>query len=162
MLSLTARCTGFCPCLTRAIRESPAQGSPFGGTVERSETEGVTASGKAQADTAPKDYQTRVAGALREGDYERAYALYREYRNPELRAFKDFLAVKEFTEYADANGYGLHTDTAVGRDGAKNTDKDVSKQLNSLEKTQQEEYNSSKGSTRAFDWQKSGSQAERL
>ena len=130
----------------RAIRESPAQGSPFGGAVERSETEGVTASGKTQADTALKDYQTRVADALREGDYERAYALYKEYRNPELRAFKDFYARKTFTEYADANGYGLRPDTAVGMDGAKNTDKDVSNQLNSLEKSQQEEYNSSERS----------------
>ena len=114
MLSLTAPCPRFHPCLTRAIRESPAQGSPFGGTVERSETEGATAAGKTQADTALKDYQTRVADALREGDYERAYALYREYRNPELRAFKDFYALKTFTEYAGANGYGLVPDTAVG------------------------------------------------
>ena len=58
-------------------------------------------------------YQTRIADALQAKDYERAYALYREYRNPELRAFKDFYARKTFTEYADANGYGLHTDTAV-------------------------------------------------
>ena len=59
-----------------------------------------------------QEYQTRVADAIQAGDYERAYALYREYRNPELRAFKDFYARKTFSEYADANGYGLHTDTA--------------------------------------------------
>ena len=92
--------------------ETEGKGSPFGGAVERSETEGVYASGKTQADTALKEYQTRVADAIQAGDYERAYALYREYRNPELRAFKDFYARKTFTEYADANGYGLHTDTA--------------------------------------------------
>ena len=126
--------------------ETEGKGSPFGGAVERSETEGVTASGKTQADAALKDYQTRVADALQAGDYERAYALYKEYRNPELRAFKDFYARKTFTEYADANGYGLRPDTAVGMDGAKNTDKDVSNQLNSLEKSQQEEYNSSERS----------------
>ena len=61
-----------------------------------------------------REYQTRVADAIQAGDYERAYALYREYRNPELRAFKDFYARKTFTEYADANGYGLVPDTAVG------------------------------------------------
>ena len=126
--------------------ETEGKGSPFGGAVERSETEGVYAYGKTQADTALKEYQTRVADAIQAGDYERAYALYREYRNPELRAFKDFYARKTFTEYADANGYGLRPDTAVGMDGAKNTDKDVSNQLNSLEKSQQEEYNSSEGS----------------
>ena len=36
---------------------------PSGGAVEQSETEGDNASGKTQADTALKDYQTRVADA---------------------------------------------------------------------------------------------------
>ena len=61
-----------------------------------------------------QEYQTRIADAIQAGDYEHAYALYREYRSPELRAFKDFYARKTFTEYAGANAYGLHTDTAVG------------------------------------------------
>ena len=105
--------------LTPAIleqSETVGKGSPFGGAVERSETEGVNAAGKTQADTALKEYQTRIADAIQAGDYERAYALYKEYRNPELRAFKDFYARKTFTEYADANGYGLPSDRVFGTD----------------------------------------------
>ena len=126
--------------------ETEGKGSPFGGAVEQSETEGVNAAGKTQADTALREYQIRIADAIQAKDYQRACELYREYQNPYLREFKDFLAVKEFTEYADAHGYGLRPVTAVGMDGAKNTDKDVSNQLNSLEKSQQEEYNSSERS----------------
>ena len=63
-----------------------------------------------------QEYQTRVADALQAGDYERAYALYKEYRNPELRAFKDFYARKTFTEYAGANGYGIPSDRVFGID----------------------------------------------
>ena len=39
------------------------KGSPSGGAVEQSETEGDHAAGKAKSDTAPKNYQTRVADA---------------------------------------------------------------------------------------------------
>ena len=130
----------------RLLAERSGKGSPFGGAVERSETEGATAAGKTHADTVLREYQIRIADAIQAKDYQRACELYREYQNPYLREFKDFLAVKEFTEYADAHGYGLRPVTAVGMDGAKNTDKDVSNQLNSLEKSQQEEYNSSERS----------------
>ena len=63
-----------------------------------------------------QQYRAEITAALQARDDERAYALYKEYQNPYLREFKDFLAVKEFTEYADANGYGLRPDTAVGTD----------------------------------------------
>ena len=63
-----------------------------------------------------QEYQTRVADAIQAGDYEHAYALYREYRNPELRAFKDFYARKTFTEYAGANGYGIPSGKVFGID----------------------------------------------
>ena len=63
-----------------------------------------------------QEYQTRVADAIQAGDYERAYALYREYRNPELRAFKDFYARKTFTEYTGANGYGIPSGKVFGID----------------------------------------------
>ena len=105
--------------------EMPADSIIQSGKNYNSNPQPAAQTGNTSAKTDPasaalrREYQTRVADALQAGDYEHAYALYKEYRNPELRAFKDFYARKTFTEYADANGYGLHTDTAVGRDGAK-------------------------------------------
>ena len=89
---------------------------PPGGTVERSETEGATAAKPtAPAEAAvEQEYRSRIAYALQYGDYQRAVALYREYNNPALRAYKELYTLKTFSEYAAAQGYIPAPDTALG------------------------------------------------
>ena len=121
------------------------KGSPFGGAVERSETEGATAAKPTDPAEAAveQEYRRLVENAITEGDYQRAVALYREYNNPALRAYKEFYTLKTFSEYAAAQGYIPATDTALGTDGIKNTDKDISNQLETLEKSEGSDYNTS-------------------
>ena len=105
----------------RAAKGSPPEnGSPFGGAVERSETEGATAAkptDPAEA-AAELEYRRLVENAITEGDYQRTLELYREYNNPALRAYKEFYTLKTFSEYAAAQGYIPATDTAVGTEEA--------------------------------------------
>ena len=90
-----------------------------------------------------QEYRRLVENAITEGDYQRAVALYREYNNPALRAYKEFYTLKTFSEYAAAQGYIPATDTALGTYGIKNTDKDISNQLETLEKSEGSDYNTS-------------------
>ena len=46
-----------------------------------------------------RQYRAEIKGTLNQGNYEKAMKLYREYGNPELRALKDFLAVRKFEEF---------------------------------------------------------------
>ena len=101
----------------RAANGSPPEnGSPFGGAVERSETEGGTAAKPTDPAEAAveQEYRRLVENAITEGDYQRAVALYREYNNPALRAYKEFYTLKTFSEYAASQGYIPATDTALG------------------------------------------------
>ena len=106
----------------RLLAERSSKGSPLGGAVERSETEGGTTAAEAAANTDPTEaarqqqYQTETAAALRAGDYQRALALFKEFGNPNLRALNDLQTLKVFTEFADAMGYGPAMDTAVSTD----------------------------------------------
>ena len=103
----------------RAAKGSPPEnGSPFGGAVERSETEGATAAkptDSAEA-AAELEYRRLVENAITEGDYQRALELYREYNNPALRAYKEFYTLKTFSEYAASQGYIPASETAIGAD----------------------------------------------
>ena len=85
----------------------PENGSPFGGAVERSETEGgntaVEPTAPAEA-AVEREYRNRIAYALQYGNCQRAVALYREHNNPALRAYKEFYTLKTFSEYAAAQG----------------------------------------------------------
>ena len=61
-----------------------------------------------------QEYRTLVGNAIREGDYQHALKLFREYNNPALRAYKEFYTLKTFSEYAVAQGYIPATDTSLG------------------------------------------------
>ena len=100
----------------KLLAERAAKGSPLGGAVERSETEGATAAKPTDPAEAAveQEYRRLVENAITEGDYQRALALYREYNNPALRAYKEFYTLKTFSEYAAAQGYIPATDTALG------------------------------------------------
>ena len=65
-----------------------------------------------------QEYRSLVENAITEGDYQRALALYREYNNPALRAYKEFYTLKIFSEYAASQGYIPGPDTAVGTEEA--------------------------------------------
>ena len=84
--------------------------------VERSETEGAAAAKPTDPAEAAveQEYRRLVENAIREGDYQRAVALYREYNNPALRAYKEFYTQKIFSEYAAAQGYIPAPDTSLG------------------------------------------------
>ena len=104
--------------VTGSVGERAAKGSPLGGAVERSETEGATAAkptDPAEA-AAEREYRRLVENAITEGDFQRALALYREYNNPALRAYKEFYTLKTFSEYAASQGYILASETAIGAD----------------------------------------------
>ena len=90
----------------RRKRLPPEIGSPFGGAVERSETEGATAAKPTDPAEAAveQEYRRLVESAITEGDYQRAVALYREYNTPALRAYKEFYTLKTFSEYAASQG----------------------------------------------------------
>ena len=85
-------------------------------------TEAGTTAAEATAKTDPaaaalqQQYQTEIAAALRAGEYQRAFALFKEFGNPNLRALNDLQTLKVFTEFADAMGYGPAMDTAVSTD----------------------------------------------
>ena len=89
------------------------EGSPLGGAVERSETEGSTTAAEATAKTDPaaaarqQQYQTEITAALRAGDYQLAMKRFKEFGNPNLRALNDFQTLKAFGDYAAAMGYGV-------------------------------------------------------
>ena len=89
------------------------EGSPSGGAVERSGTEGGTTAAEATAKTDPaaaalqQQYQTEITAALRAGDYQRALALFKEFGNPNLRALNNFQTLKAFGDYAAAMGYDV-------------------------------------------------------
>ena len=65
-----------------------------------------------------QEYRTLVGNAIREGDYQHALKLFREYNNPALRAYKEFYTLKTFSEYAAAQGYIPATDTSLGTEEA--------------------------------------------
>ena len=65
-----------------------------------------------------QEFRTLVGNAIREGDYQRALVLYKEYNNPALRAYKEFYTLKIFSEYAASQGYIPGPDTAVGTEEA--------------------------------------------
>ena len=97
------------------------KGSPSGGAVSRRLTEGDNSAAKptdpAEA-AVEQEYRSLVENAITEGDYQRAVALYREYNNPTLRAYKEFYTLKTFSEYAASQSYIPAPDTAVGTEEA--------------------------------------------
>ena len=54
-----------------------------------------------------QQYQTEIATALRAGDYQRAFALFKEFGNPNLRALNEVQTLKAFGDYAAAMGYDV-------------------------------------------------------
>ena len=97
--------------VTGSVGERAAKGSPLGGAVSRRLTEGGNSAAKPTTDPAEaaveQEYRRLVENAITEGDYQRAVALYREYNNPALRAYKEFYTLKTFSEYAASQGYGV-------------------------------------------------------
>ena len=89
------------------------KGSPLGGAVERSETEGGTTAAEAAAKTDPaaaarrQQYQTEITAALEAGDYPHALKLFKEFGNPNLRALNEVQTLKAFGDYAAAMGYDV-------------------------------------------------------
>ena len=64
-----------------------------------------------------QQYQTEIADALRDGDYQQALKLFKEFGNPNLRALNDFQTLKAFGDYAAAMGYDVSPEVATETDG---------------------------------------------